>query len=208
MHAEGEETQTILVTGANSGIGFEACKRLAKQGHRLVLACRTLEKAETAARAIEEYGGAGTFIIPAACDLASLQSIQAFANKLPSLVGDQKLDCVCYNAGLCLDQFATDVTRTADGFELTVGTNHFGHFYLNHLLLPQLDQSTGRIVVTSSSVHDPDSSGGAQGVPATLGDLQGLELQGRDCEMIDGGSFNGDKAYKDSKVCAGGEGGM
>lgn len=82
---------------------------------------------------------------------------------------------------------------------MLVGTNHFGHFYLNHLLLPMLG-SNGRIVVTASGVHDPDSPGGAQGVPATLGDLKGLEEQGKNCEMIDGSPFNGDKAYKDSKV--------
>jgi protochlorophyllide reductase len=59
----------------------------------------------------------------------------------------------------------------------------------------------GRIVVTASSVHDPESPGGAQGVPATLGNLEGLQRQGKDCEMLDGTRFNADKAYKDSKVC-------
>jgi NAD(P)-dependent dehydrogenase (short-subunit alcohol dehydrogenase family) len=80
-----------------------------------------------------------------------------------------------------------------------VGVNHFGHFYLNHLLTSQLARD-GKIVVTGSSVHDPDSPGGAQGVPATLGDLKGLQMEGKDCEMIDGTAFNADKAYKDSKV--------
>jgi protochlorophyllide reductase len=54
--------------------------------------------------------------------------------------------------------------------------------------------------VTASGVHDPESPGGAQGVPATLGDLKGLEQNGKSCEMPDGGLFNADKAYKDSKV--------
>jgi protochlorophyllide reductase len=62
-------------------------------------------------------------------------------------------------------------------------------------------ENDGRIVVTASSVHDPESPGGAQGVPASLGTLDGLRLQGKDCEMLDGNSFNADKAYKDSKVC-------
>uniref|UniRef100_A0A7S2YCP1 Protochlorophyllide reductase n=2 Tax=Entomoneis paludosa TaxID=265537 RepID=A0A7S2YCP1_9STRA len=62
-------------------------------------------------------------------------------------------------------------------------------------------QPKGKIVVTASSVHDPESPGGAQGVPATLGDLKGLEVDGKACEMIDGGVFNADKAYKDSKLC-------
>ena len=55
-------------------------------------------------------------------------------------------------------------------------------------------------MVTASGVHDPESPGGAQGVPAGLGSLQGLETQGKNCEMIDGSAFNADKAYKDSKV--------
>jgi protochlorophyllide reductase len=66
-------------------------------------------------------------------------------------------------------------------------------------MLPHLSND-GRIVVTASSVHDPESPGGAQGVPATLGTLDGLLKYGRDCEMLDGNAFNADKAYKDSKV--------
>ena len=88
-----------------------------------------------------------------------------------------------------------------DDFSLfVVGTNHFGHFYLNRLVLPMVNSNRGKIVVTASGVHDPESPGGAQGVPATLGDLSGLEKEGRSCEMIDGLPFNADKAYKDSKV--------
>lgn len=85
-----------------------------------------------------------------------------------------------------------------------LGTNHLGHFYLNHLLLPQI-KDNGRIVVTASGVHDPDSPGGAQGVPATLGDLSGFETAvasgNAKFDMVDGAAFNADKAYKDSKLC-------
>lgn len=84
---------------------------------------------------------------------------------------------------------------------LAVGTNHLGHFYLNHLLLPKVNKESGRIVVTASSVHDPASPGGKQGKAATLGDLKGFERDGKFFEMVDGEAYNGDKAYKDSKLC-------
>jgi len=190
---DGEAKKTILITGANSGIGFEACKRLAQQGHRLVVACRTKYKAMETIRKLDGYGGS---LIPGECDLASLGSIKAFAESLPV----KEIDCLCLNAGLSRNTAAKDVLRTAEGFELTVGVNHFGHFYLNSLLLPIIEPSAGRIVITASGVHDPESPGGKVGVTATLGDLQGLEQEGPMCEMIDGGTFDADKAYKDSKV--------
>jgi protochlorophyllide reductase len=81
-----------------------------------------------------------------------------------------------------------------------VGTNYLGHFYLNHLLLPKIETSSGKIVVTASGVHDPESPGGAQGETATLGNLEGFERDGKNFEMVNGEPYNGDKAYKDSKV--------
>lgn len=76
-----------------------------------------------------------------------------------------------------------------------------GHTYLNNLLLPKVNRNGGRIVVTASAVHDPDTLGGQQGKTATLGDLEGFERDGKNFEMVDGNPYNGDKAYKDSKVC-------
>ena len=185
------EPRTIVMTGANSGIGLEACKRLAQNPQNtLILACRTLAKAQATAEALREFPAQ---TIPAACDLASLDSIRSFAQSAPN-----KVDTLCLNAGFARNTAATDVARTADGFELTVGTNHFGHFYLTHYLLPKVQRS---IVVTASGVHDPNSPGGAQGTPATLGDLAGLQDQGKACAMLDGGAYNPDKAYKDSKLC-------
>lgn len=90
--------------------------------------------------------------------------------------------------------------RTADGFEVTIGTNHLGHFYLANLLVPSLSLANEpRIVVTASPVHDPKSGGGDVGPPASLGDLSGLA--NARFEMVDGGTFDPDKAYKDSKLC-------
>ena len=78
--------------------------------------------------------------------------------------------------------------RTADGFEITVGTNHLGHFLLANLLLPDVAAAGpgARVVVTASEVHDPASPGGAVGPGATLGSLEGMATQGAAFEMVDG----------------------
>jgi short chain dehydrogenase len=126
--------KTIVVTGANSGIGFEACKKLATQGggHTIVLACRNMEKARGA---VDRIMGASTSstsddststvsgkLIPAACDLCDLASVQRFAKQLPSLLGgssNAKIDALCLNAGLARNAAAEEIVRTKDGFELT-----------------------------------------------------------------------------------------
>jgi protochlorophyllide reductase len=186
-----------LITGCNTGIGFEAARILARQGNTIVMACRTLQKAAEAAKKIQQETPAAN-LIPAECDLASLESIKSFVQTLKV----DTIDVACYNAGISLNQFDTEAQRTKEGFELTVGTNHLGHFYLNSLLLPtKINKSTGKIVVTASAVHDPESPGGAQGKTATLGDLEGFIRDGKNFEMVDGQPFNGDKAYKDSKLC-------
>jgi protochlorophyllide reductase len=196
--------KTILLTGANSGIGLEAAKRLAAQGANLILPCRTHAKSvATIESLVKDFGFAKEQFLPAECDLTSLASIHSFvSSSLQTTHGISSLDVVCLNAGVARNTDATDVARTQDGFELTVGTNHLGHFYLQHLLLPLLSRSKigGRLVITASGIHDPESPGGAQGVPATLGNLLGLERDGKRFEMVDGGAFNADKAYKDSKV--------
>ena len=194
LPANAEETKTILITGSNSGIGLEAAKLLADKGHTLVLANRSKKKSMDAISAIRSYTSAGE-LYPMECNLASMKSIETFVRELPV----KSLDISCLNAGVTVNYDDMNIQRTEDGFELTVGTNHFGHFYLNHLLLSKINPN-GRIVVTASGVHDPDSPGGAQGVTATLGNLEGLEKYGRNCEMIDGKPYNPDKAYKDSKV--------
>lgn len=189
----------VLVTGANSGIGYDAVARMAARGCTVLVACRTLQKAEdTVNRISSDLDRTDLKLVPLECDLASLESIRSCASNIPS----NKIDVLCLNAGLARDVGSKDVLRTKDGFELTVGTNHLGHFYLTNLLLREnkIESKNGRIVVTASGVHDPDSPGGAQGSLATLGNLEGMS-SGPDFEMIDGAPFDPDKAYKDSKLC-------
>ena len=203
-----EPSSTYVITGANSGIGFDAAFRMAQRndGSTIILACRTLAKAEDASKRIQAALSSGSTtttttttnvqLIPAECDLASIASIDKFCT---SIFGgeDKTMDVLCCNAGVARNTAATDVLRTQDGLEYTVGINHFGHFYLTNKLLPKIKR---RIVITASGVHDPESPGGAQGEKATLGNLQGLIDNGRNFEMVDGQPFNADKAYKDSKV--------
>jgi hypothetical protein len=105
----------IVMTGANSGIGFESCKQLAAQGHSIVMACRTLTKAQEAIQRIRESGTSTGTLTPAECDLTNLQSIQKFSNDL-SL---SSIDALSLNAGIARNTAATDCARTVDGFELT-----------------------------------------------------------------------------------------
>jgi len=192
--------KTVLITGCNSGIGLDGATKLARKGYRVILACRDLDKANAARASIlgDSPAVSPDNLIPVACDLASLASVRTAAAAVRGL--GVPLDVVVLNAGV---QFtgAKEVPRTKDGFELTVGTNHFGHFLLMNLLLPSVAPN-GRIVVTASEVHDPKSPGGAVGLGASLGDLQGLiaHPDGR-FDSLDGGPYDAEKAYKDSKLC-------
>jgi NAD(P)-dependent dehydrogenase (short-subunit alcohol dehydrogenase family) len=127
--------RTFVVTGANSGIGLVAARGLRRAGARVVLAVRDPARGEQAAATMA--GGAEVRRL----DLADLSSIAAFAEEWE---GD--LDVLINNAGV----MATPERRTADGFELQIGTNHLGHFALTNLLLPHI---TDRVVTVSSGAH-------------------------------------------------------
>lgn len=127
--------KTVIVTGANSGIGRAAAHALAGAGAHVVLAVRDAGKGKAAAAAMPGETEVRKL------DLASLESVRAFAS---AAVGE--IDLLINNAGV----MGTPLTRTADGFELQFGTNHLGHFALTNLLLPRI---TGRVVTVSSSLH-------------------------------------------------------
>jgi NAD(P)-dependent dehydrogenase (short-subunit alcohol dehydrogenase family) len=139
--------RTVVVTGANSGLGYETVRALAGAGARTVLACRGPEKAEAAAAQVRrEHPGARLEVL--ALDLANLSSIEAFAAELADRYGP--IDVLCNNAGV----MALPFRQTSDGFEMQFGTNHLGHFALTLRLLPLLERaSAGRVVTVSSIYH-------------------------------------------------------
>jgi len=132
----------VVVTGANSGIGYEAALGLARHGARVTLACRDAGRGEAAlARLRAAAPGADAEVRP--LDLADLASVRAFAAGW-----DGPLDLLVNNAGV----MALPQRRTADGFELQLGTNHLGHFALTGLLLEALLAAPRPRVVTVASV--------------------------------------------------------
>jgi NAD(P)-dependent dehydrogenase (short-subunit alcohol dehydrogenase family) len=139
--------KVALVTGANSGIGLEAALGLARRGACVVLACRDPDRARAAREHIErEVPGARVETL--ALDLASLVSVRQAAQRFAD--SHERLDILCNNAGV----MAIPRTLTADGFEMQLGVNHFGHFALTGLLLgPLLSSAGARVVSVSSLTH-------------------------------------------------------
>lgn len=139
--------RVAVVTGANSGIGFETGRALAANRARVVLACRNPDKGAEAQRRVQA-AVPGAEVRFMQLDLASLVSIAAFAKELAA--SEPKLDILCNNAGVMMPPLG----RTADGFETQIGTNHLGHFALTGRLLPLLLASNGaRVVSVSSLAH-------------------------------------------------------
>jgi NAD(P)-dependent dehydrogenase (short-subunit alcohol dehydrogenase family) len=139
--------KTIVVTGGNSGIGYEAALEFARKHAKVILACRDLGKARTAAAQITA-SSPNADVDLMALDLSSLASIRAFADAFHSQ--HQALHVLCNNAGVMAIPYRT----TADGFEMQFGTNHLGHFALTGLLLDRLLATDGaRVVNVSSTGH-------------------------------------------------------
>jgi NAD(P)-dependent dehydrogenase (short-subunit alcohol dehydrogenase family) len=134
----------VFITGANTGIGRVTAEELAKGGHRVFLACRSIERTQPVIDGIRAAGGFAEFL---ALDLGDLDSVRACAEAF--LARGEALPLLINNAGL-----AGQKGFTKSGFELAFGTNHVGHFLLTNLLLPKLRESEGaRIVNVSSQGH-------------------------------------------------------
>lgn len=139
--------KVAIVTGANSGLGLETAKELARKGAQTILACRSMDKAQAALAAIQaEIPNAPAEIIQ--LDLASLASVGEFADVFRAKY--QRLDLLINNAGIMMVPYG----KTEDGFERQLGTNHFGHYALTGLLFELLVNTPGaRVVNVSSNGH-------------------------------------------------------
>ncbi len=172
-HAPSLEGKTAVVTGANSGLGFETAKVLVAKGATVLLACRNQAKAEAAAVELRQAGPGPVATV--GLDLSSLESVAAAA----SAIGEQvdHLDLLINNAGI----MGVPLSHTAQGVELQLGTNHVGHFALTAHLYPLVAKAeAGRIVTVSSNLH--------KGAVLDLSDTASAK------------SYSGQKAYGRSKL--------
>lgn len=207
------QKKTCIITGASSGLGLSAARQLAETGEWLVImACRDFQKAEKVAA--EAGIPEGSFQV-LHCDLAANSSVRQFVAAFRAL--GRPLDALVCNAAVYFPNahkqgaflpglFPGGGPRwSADGHELSFAANYLGHFLLCNLLLEDLQRSSKPrciILGTVTATVNGKELGGMIPPLANLGNLEGLESGMKPpVTMIDGGAFDGAKAYKDSKVC-------
>ncbi|XP_039982553.1 retinol dehydrogenase 12 isoform X1 [Xiphias gladius] len=168
------EGKTVIITGANTGIGKETAKDLAGRGARVILACRDMTKGEQASRDImREVKGAK--VVARQLDLADTKSICQFSENVYDT--ERALHYLINNAGVAICPYAI----TVDGYEMQFGVNHLGHFFLTFLLLDLLKHSApSRVINVSSAAH-------------AMGKIQFADLNG-------GKDYHPVRAYAQSKL--------
>ena len=190
---------TVVITGASSGVGLYAAKALTNRGWHVVMACRDLEKGGKAAQTAGIPQDSYTLIH---IDLGSLQSVRRFVENFRAR--GLSLDALVVNAAIYMP-LLKEPLRSPEGYELTVTTNHLGHFLLCNLMLEDLKKSSyrdRRLVILGTVTHNPDELGGKIPPQPDLGELEGFADGFKEpISMIDGKKFEPVKAYKDSKVC-------
>ncbi len=170
-----QKDRVIIVTGSNSGIGYEAAKVLAEKNAEVILAVRNLERGEAAKTTILN-SASNSNVVVMQLDLASLDSVKSFAENFNKQY--QRLDILINNAGIMIPPYG----KTVDGFESQFGTNHLGHFALTAQLFDLIKNTQGsRIVNVSSTAHN-------------MGSLDFEDLQWESRKYVPW------KAYGDSKI--------
>ena len=186
--------QTIIITGGNSGLGYQCAKNIAQseQGWHIIIASRNLHRVESAVgRLITETSY--PHIQGLELDLASLQSVRHFVQQLSQFNIPPLTGLVC-NAGV---QIVSGNTYTVDGFETTFGVNHLAHFLLVNLLLPQMTKHS-RIVFVSSDTHDPTTQ---TGMPAPRYESPHKMAFPREINEREDVGTLGQQRYATSKLC-------
>jgi protochlorophyllide reductase len=196
---EQNRKSTVVITGASSGVGLYAAKALAKRGWHVVMACRDLAKADTAAKSVGMSPDSYSLM---QIDLGSLDSVRQFVKNFR--VSGRSLDALLCNAAIYMP-LIKEPLRSPEGYELTMTTNHLGHFLLCNMMLEDLKKSPApdkRMVILGTVTHNPDELGGKIPPRPDLGNFEGFAAGFKDpVTMIDGKKFEPVKAYKDSKVC-------
>jgi len=163
------------------------------------MACRDLAKMEQAANSLEIPKQSYTIL---QVDLASLESVRNFVNNFRAT--GRSLEALVCNAAIYMP-LLKDPLRSPEGYELTMATNHLGHFLLCNLMLEDLKNNSSkepRLVILGTVTHNPDELGGKIPPRPDLGQLQGFAAGFKEpISMADGKTFEPVKAYKDSKVC-------
>ncbi|MBC8120414.1 MAG: SDR family NAD(P)-dependent oxidoreductase [Gemmatimonadaceae bacterium] len=193
MQNSSQANKAVIITGANSGLGYYCAEAIARsaQGWHIIIASRNLLRVEEAVckmTAETEY----PYIEGMALDLASLASVRQFAQNF--VAGERPpLQAIVCNAGI---QVVSDTLYTEDGFEMTFGVNHLGHFLLINLLLPQLS-ARARIVFVSSDTHNPDADTGMPYPQYQNAELLAFPTDNDDADI----GNTGRRRYTTSKLC-------
>jgi len=191
----------VVVTGASSGLGLNCAATLSKTGkYFVVMACRDKEKGKKMAKKFDMPDDSYTVM---KLELASLKSVRDFVANLKAFKSARPLTHLICNAAVYKPKEPT-AAWTDDGFEMSMGVNHLGHFLLANLLLDDMKSAKGaRVCIVGSITGNTNTVGGGLVYPqADLGNLSGLKKGAKKpIEMADGKPFFGAKAYKDSKVC-------
>ncbi|MBD2081149.1 protochlorophyllide reductase [Leptolyngbya sp. FACHB-17] len=196
-----DQKPTVVITGASSGVGLYAAKALTQRGWHVVMACRNLEKANNAAQSLGMSPDSYTLMH---IDLGLLDSVRKFVDQFRQ--SGKSLDALVCNAAVYLP-LLKEPQRSPEGYEISVATNHFGHFLLCNLMLEDLKHSAHadpRLIILGTVTANSKELGGKIPIPAPadLGNLEGFEAGFKaPIAMIDGKKFKAGKAYKDSKLC-------
>jgi protochlorophyllide reductase len=189
---------TVLITGTTSGVGLNAANALALRGWQVITANRSPQRAAAAA---DELGIPKERLQHVLMDLSDLVSVRRAVDALPD-----RLDAVVCNAAVYKPKLKQP-ERSPQGYEISMATNHFGHFLLVQLLLDRLKNSSHpskRVVILGTVTANSKELGGKIPIPAPadLGDLSGFEAGFKEpIAMASGKPFKPGKAYKDSKLC-------